>query len=231
IVGGREARPHSRPYMALVNLVKERKAHGICGGFLIQEDVVLTAAHCNCDVGNLTVLLGAHNVSRKEQGTQEIGVRRRIPHPKFIDATLENDLMLLQLQRQAELTTAVGTIALSGNKVKRGAVCSVAGWGQTNFKINGSTSPTLQEVDLTVMNRNMCLSCNYLPFVPSRMLCVGDPEGRKTPFLGDSGGPLVCDGKAQGIVSYGSANGSTPSVFTKLSKYLCWIQKTQHHLA
>uniref|UniRef100_A0A8C3F8L0 Peptidase S1 domain-containing protein n=1 Tax=Chrysemys picta bellii TaxID=8478 RepID=A0A8C3F8L0_CHRPI len=45
---------------------------------------------------------------------------------------------------------------------------------------------------------------------------------------GDSGGPLVCDGKAQGIVSHGSGDGSTPSVFTRLSKYVCWIKKTLH---
>ncbi|CAM4646446.1 unnamed protein product, partial [Eretmochelys imbricata] len=43
---------------------------------------------------------------------------------------------------------------------------------------------------------------------------------------GDSGGPLGCDGKAHGIISHGSGDWSTPSVFTRLSKYVCWIKKT-----
>ncbi|CAM4551368.1 unnamed protein product, partial [Lepidochelys kempii] len=43
---------------------------------------------------------------------------------------------------------------------------------------------------------------------------------------GDSGGPLGCDGKAHGIISHGSGDWLTPSVFTRLSKYMCWIKKT-----
>uniref|UniRef100_A0A674IB17 Peptidase S1 domain-containing protein n=1 Tax=Terrapene triunguis TaxID=2587831 RepID=A0A674IB17_9SAUR len=133
-----------------------------------------------------------------------------------------------QLRHKAKLTQAVGTIPLSQEMVKKGTVCSMAGWGQTSIKTNAQPSPTLQEVELTVMGKNMCLSQPYLHYVSSRMLCVGKPQERKWPFLGDSGGPLVCDGKAQGIVSHGSSDGSTPSVFTRLSKYVCWIEKTLH---
>ncbi|XP_024057693.1 mast cell protease 3-like [Terrapene carolina triunguis] len=228
IIGGQEARPHSRPYMAFVKIEREGKEGNMCGGFLIREDVVVTAAHCNCNLGNISVLLGAHNFEIDELGTQTIWVHRRIPHPEFNDETFENDIMLLQLRHKAKLTQAVGTIPLSQEMVKKGTVCSMAGWGQTSIKTNAQPSPTLQEVELTVMGKNMCLSQPYLHYVSSRMLCVGKPQERKWPFLGDSGGPLVCDGKAQGIVSHGSSDGSTPSVFTRLSKYVCWIEKTLH---
>uniref|UniRef100_A0A674I7K4 Mast cell protease 3-like n=1 Tax=Terrapene triunguis TaxID=2587831 RepID=A0A674I7K4_9SAUR len=183
IIGGQEARPHSRPYMAFVKIEREGKGGSMCGGFLIQDDVVVTAAHCNCNLGN-----------------------------------------------KAKMTQTVGTISLSQETVKKGTVCSVAGWGQTSMKTNAQPSPTLQEVELMVMGKCMCLSRPYLHYVPSRMLCVGDPQERKAPFLGDSGGPLVCDGKATGIVSHGTGDGSTPSVFTKLSKYVCWIKKTLRKL-
>ena len=47
---------------------------------------------------------------------------------------------------------------------------------------------------------------------------------------GDSGGPLVCDNVAQGIVSYGQKDGSTPRAFTKVSSFLPWIKKTMKSL-
>lgn len=47
---------------------------------------------------------------------------------------------------------------------------------------------------------------------------------------GDSGGPLVCDNVAQGIVSYGQKDGSTPRACTKVSSFLPWIKKTMKSL-
>ncbi|XP_044840794.1 mast cell protease 1A-like [Mauremys mutica] len=228
IIGGQEARPHSRPYMAFVEIETGENQSGSCGGFLIREDVVVTAAHCNCNLGNISVLLGAHNVEIGEPGRQEILVHRRIPHPEFNDATLENDLMLLQLKDKANLTKTVGTIPLSQKEVKKGALCSVAGWGQTST--NGQPSPTLQEVDIKVMGKDVCLSPLYLNFKPDKMLCVGDPQKKNASFKGDSGGPLVCNGMAQGIVSFGKSDGSPPRVFTKVSAYVPWIKKTMRGL-
>ncbi|KAG6923313.1 mast cell protease 2 [Chelydra serpentina] len=84
--------------------------------------------------------------------------------------------MLLQLRNKAELTQTVGTIPLPQKRVKKGAVCSVAGWGQTSMKMNDTHSPTLREVELRIMGKKMCLPCPYLHYVPSRMLCVGNPR-------------------------------------------------------
>ncbi|XP_042091212.1 granzyme B-like isoform X3 [Ovis aries] len=140
IIGGHEAKPHSRPYMAYLQYWNQ-DVQSRCGGFLVREDFVLTAAHCHGSSMNVT--LGAHNIKQQERTQQVIGVRRAICHPDYNPKNFSNDIMLLK---------------------------------------------------------------------------------------GDSGGPLVCDNVAQGIVSYGQKDGSTPRAFTKVSTFLPWIKKTMKSL-
>ncbi|XP_029806027.1 granzyme H-like isoform X4 [Suricata suricatta] len=93
IIGGHEAKPHSRPYMAFVQFLgadcKKR-----CGGVLVDMDFVLTAAHCLGSSINVT--LGAHNIKKQEKTQQIIPVRRAIPHPDYNPKNYSNDIMLLQ---------------------------------------------------------------------------------------------------------------------------------------
>ncbi|XP_058396803.1 granzyme H-like isoform X3 [Diceros bicornis minor] len=93
IIGGHEAKPHSRPYMALVQfVVNERKMR--CGGVLLRKDFVLTAAHC-CG-SSVSVTLGVHNIQAQERTQQVIPVRRDIPHPDYNPKNFSNDIMLLK---------------------------------------------------------------------------------------------------------------------------------------
>ncbi|XP_039353901.1 mast cell protease 1A-like [Mauremys reevesii] len=230
IIGGWEAEPHSRPYMAYLKR-KIFKREETCGGFLVREDFVLTAAHC-AD-GDITVLLGAHNVRQKEETQQRVSVLRKIPHPRYNKTSIENDLMLLQLAEPAELSDAISTIPLpqADHTVDPGSVCSVAGWGRTSRHAM-RTSSILHEVELEVMSDKTCQEDEKLQYFykPLRMMCVGDPEEYKASFSGDSGGPLVCDEVAHGIVSFGKKNGSPPRVFTRVSMYVPWIKKTMRGL-
>nr|XP_020767247.1 granzyme B-like isoform X3 [Odocoileus virginianus texanus] len=93
IIGGHEAKPHSRPYMAYLQYrIQDDKM--MCGGFLVRQDFVLTAAHCNGS--SISVTLGAHNIKQRERTQQVIRVRRAIPHPGYNSKDLSNDIMLLK---------------------------------------------------------------------------------------------------------------------------------------
>lgn len=224
IIGGHEAKPHSRPYMAYLQIMDEYSGIKKCGGFLIREDFVLTAAHCSGSKINVT--LGAHNIKEQEKTQQVIPVVKIIPHPAYNAKTISNDIMLLKLKSKAKRTSAVKPLNLPRRnvKVKPGDVCYVAGWGKLGPM--GKYSNTLQEVELTVQEDQKCESYLKNYFDKANEICAGDPKIKRASFRGDSGGPLVCKKVAAGIVSYGQNDGSTPRAFTKVSTFLSWIKKT-----
>ncbi|XP_055490173.1 granzyme K-like isoform X1 [Leucoraja erinacea] len=240
IIGGHDAVPHSRPYMASLQMFKSWKQQYVhyCGGVLINREWVLSAAHCEIKDGTiagkqkLRVVLGAQSLSRYESSKQIFHIKRQIPHPEFRGNTMENDIMLLELENNAMINNDVDVLKLPGgmvNDLKPGTSCFVAGWGKTR---KGSLSDTLQEVTIEVIDRKTCNSEDYYdhkPEITQNMICAGDNEGRGDSCGGDSGGPLLCNGTYVGIVSFGQgcADPKKPGVYTFVSdKYLCWIWKT-----
>ncbi|NXT22967.1 GRAA protein, partial [Syrrhaptes paradoxus] len=230
IIGGHEVAPHSRPFMALISGANGKS---ICGGALIKENWVLTAAHCNVARGK--VILGAHSQKAKEREKQVFQIAKQIRYPCYCSNCKENDIMLLQLQKRAKLNKAVQLIPLptSDDDPKPGTTCTVAGWGQTNNHLR-KVSDTLREVNITVISRQICNDNNHYknnPVITDNMICAGAKNGGKDSCSGDSGGPLRCNNVMRGITAFGKANkcGSVdgPGVYTRLTKqYLQWIRKT-----
>ncbi|EHB11955.1 Granzyme H [Heterocephalus glaber] len=224
-LGGHEAKPHSRPYMAFVSFLvgKKRKR---CDGVLVQEEFVLTAAHCKGS--SVKVTLGAHNIKKPEKTQQVTFVTKAIAHPDYDCNTLFNDIMLLQLKREAKLTKAVQPLRLHENmaQVNPGDKCLVAGWGKMSPL--GTLASKLQEVELTVQDELKCKSV-FRAFSYITEICMGDPRKTKCSFKGDSGAPLVCNNMVQGIFSGGKEHGRPPGVFTKVSHFLPWVKSTTKH--
>ncbi|XP_012589442.1 PREDICTED: mast cell protease 8-like [Condylura cristata] len=213
--------------MALIEFYDDQRGNRYrCGGFLVRDNFVMTAAHCLGS--NMTVTLGAHNIKKREKTWQLIPVLRALPHPDFSAKKFINDIMLLKLKNKAQLNSNVQTIALpqEQDQVKPGQVCSVAGWGKM---ADGKFPDTLQEVDLEVQDKRKCRNLLSRKYNNSIQLCVGNPKYKKATGRGDSGGPLVCDSVAQGIVSY--AYKQPPRIFTKISSFLPWIHNTMKHVA
>ncbi|KAM6042942.1 mast cell protease 1A-like [Theristicus caerulescens] len=226
IIGGREAKPHSRPYMAYLSI--QNGTHEFaCGGFLVRPDAVLSAAHCVAGKTklNITVTLGAHNMYKREPSQQAFHIGHWVIHPNYSRHPTENDIMLLKLKPKAKLTKEVSYIRLPSHneRVEPGTLCEVAGWGLTST--TGEKTSVLMEVDLKVQSENVCEEYFRVNYRQLSMICAGDEDRKKSAFHGDSGGPLVCNGKAHGIVSYGRRYCIFPEVFTRVSYFEPWIRK------
>uniref|UniRef100_A0A3Q2ZT87 trypsin n=1 Tax=Kryptolebias marmoratus TaxID=37003 RepID=A0A3Q2ZT87_KRYMA len=209
IIGGHEAKPHSRPYMVLVERKTPEKPTEHCGGFLLNEDFVMTAAHCQAM--SYHVFLGMH--SYHDEQKQKLPVKQAFPHADYNEENFTNDIMLLKLSSKAKFTNNVKPIDLADSTDDPlPKSCSVAGWGKTSIDSN-VISPKLREVNVTLVKDEEC---------DENVFCS---EGKEGPGQGDSGGPLVCEGKAYGVVSAGTTlpNGSILYMYTKIADYRQWI--------
>lgn len=227
VVGGTEVTSNKYPWMVAV---MDRDAGSpsdgqFCGGSLIAENWVLTAAHCIEDktASKVSVLLGQRDLSGS--GGDTINVIRIVAHPDYQRQGYP-DLALLELGSNSAVTP-VSLPTRANPAGQSGDNATVIGWGQISE--NGPATNELRETTMPIVAHNQCNVAYNGEIVEDAMVCAGTPSGNKDSCYGDSGGPLlVARGQSAvqtGVVSFGEACGlaNVPGVYARVSSYHDWI--------
>ncbi|XP_052742288.1 vitellin-degrading protease [Bicyclus anynana] len=221
IVGGEDVDIKEIPYQ--VSLLS--RGRHMCGGAIIDTDLVITAAHCviGSSVKNLQIRAGS---SSSQTGGELYQVGDYAWNPDFTYNKMDSDIAILWLTKPLEYSDSIAPIPMfdAGEEIQDGDITVVSGWG--NIREGGGMPRTLQIVLVPKVSEETCTAA-YAPMytITPTMLCAGIPEGGKDACQGDSGGPLVRDGKLAGVVSWGlgCARPKYPGVYAKVSALRQWI--------
>jgi len=231
IVGGEEAEPHEFPWQ--VSLRRKYDNFHFCGGSILNENTVVSAAHCTViweDPSQVVIVAGEHNKVIDEGTEQTVEVSKLVPNENYgAPHQLENDIALWHLATNLTFNEAVQAVPLPEPKQIAEGPCTVTGWG--TLSAGGHTPDVLMKVDVPLVSEAKC-KIEYPFSIVESMLCAGEPG--KDSCQGDSGGPLVCPNKdgslyLAGVVSWGRGCGGyfSPGVYTEVSYFTEWIEENK----
>ena len=232
VVGGTSVTDLRYPFMAAAffrapssNLFSQG-----CGGSLIADRWVMSAAHCVTDAQSgrvrdadeVALVLGAPNLNSTDRIVRFVS--SVTVHPEYNRANNRNDIALLELSEPVSLQPI--TLSNTANPVPNdGEIATVAGWGATSE--TGGGTRQLQETDLPIVSTNACQSLYGSIIDGPSMVCAGG--ARQDACFGDSGGPLFVTRGDQfihaGVVSFGfgCARPGLPAVYARTSTQFNWI--------
>ena len=236
IVGGDSTTIEKWPFMVALFDASETPSTGqFCGGSLIREDVVLTAAHCvqGARAQDFKVYAGSNSLSDFGDTGEVLDVDRIVVHEGFNNFNISNDIALVFLTEPSS-QGIVQTISQNiFSEVSFNTPFEVAGWGLLSTETFESPD-LLQDVGVNYIDTQVCADAFESDFgenaITETMICAGTFGGGQDSCFGDSGGPLIMtiNGEPQqvGIVSWGNNSCAAPGffgVYSKVSHFEQWV--------
>uniref|UniRef100_A0A182P8Z8 Peptidase S1 domain-containing protein n=1 Tax=Anopheles epiroticus TaxID=199890 RepID=A0A182P8Z8_9DIPT len=251
IAGGQQADYGEFPHQAVLGYWKvdnpiQYKFH--CGGTLISEQHVLTAAHCVSPVQPVVVRLGEYDIRTPSDDELELWVERVLEHPKYATRRPYYDIALIRLERPVQLTKLIRPACLWTTTehpfdhliASCWHVChalNTSGFGKRNSS-DTEPSPKQRKVQLRQFPRKNCsriFENLYHETLPGELCFGSNGEGKDT-CRGDSGGPLqlmtnetTCTFHLVGVTASGAFCGDRISIgiYTDVAYYLDWIEENE----
>ncbi|XP_031793751.1 transmembrane protease serine 12 isoform X1 [Sarcophilus harrisii] len=239
IIGGHEAHIGAWPWMVSLQFSKFfNKSIHLCGGSIIKEMWVLTAAHCfkmSREPQFWVAVVGVNDILQNRKKNKKIKIDDIIIHPEYKHNTFENDIALIHLKDPVTYNDFVQPICLpffnDVPKITSAKRCFISGWGKRREE--GILTPLLHEAEIHYIPWDTCNAIgSYSGRVPNTSFCAGESYGNVDTCTGDSGGPLMCYFPENekfflmGITSAGVGCGRPffPGIYTKVLLYETWIK-------
>ncbi|XP_044016675.1 trypsin-1-like [Aphidius gifuensis] len=227
IINGVDSKPGEIPYQVSLQMIGN--SFHFCGGSVLNQKYVITAAHCVVGQNALSIKVVAGTTDLSNPISTHY-VKKIIIHKKYNpNDSWRNDIALLLVQDKFLLTSILAFVPLTKPKeiIPANSVAVVSGWGST---VEGGQSPMkLKKAEILIADQAYCQD-RYKSLgeniYSSSHICAHDPVQMTGSCHGDSGGPLTVNGKLVGLVSWalGCANTEYPTVYTRVPEFHDWIK-------
>lgn len=225
MLGGDKAE-ETYPFMVSLQLKKANGFQHHCGGSIINERTVITAAHCLSHHGPSDFRVHAGEKTREVIEGKVYNVEAIYCHDNYQAVTHDYDVGLVRIQGSFEFNDKIQAIVLAEPKdiIIDGSYTTILGWGVINVETQ-ELADYLMKANVPIVKQKIC-NRFMGGMITDRMLCAGFQKGGIDACQMDSGGPMVYNEKLIGIVSWGLGCGkpNKPGVYVRVSELLSWVE-------